>query len=500
VHVDREYGRSEAVRLGEAAVRLSPTAAYYTVSLANRPVGFAASLLDTLPDGFRLTDDFRLFVEALGMSGEARLRTQMELSPRLALRGFRFLLDSELGRFEVEGVPEGDSVLEIRVRTAGDDQRMRVATEGPIVLPALLPLRLVLGGEPEIGRTYTFSIFDPSVLDSRPTEVRILGRERLIVPDSAIYDSTRARWVPASFDTVSTWHVSQTYGGVTVESWLDPDGLVVRATSPLGYAMERTAFEMAWNNLRAAAARGELTAGAPDIIERTAVASNVDLGSIARRHRLGVRIRNVELEGFALSGDRQRLAGDTLWVAREDPADLEPGYALPADPSRFARELAAEPLVQANDPEIRAQAERIAAGSRDPVQVASRLNAWVYGALEKRVTFSLPSARQVLDGRQGDCNEHTVLYVALARALGLPARTATGLVYVRRRFYYHAWPEVWLGRWVAVDPTFGQFPADAAHLRFVVGGLADQVQLLRLIGRVELEVVDAIEGRGEAGG
>jgi transglutaminase-like putative cysteine protease len=133
------------------------------------------------------------------------------------------------------------------------------------------------------------------------------------------------------------------------------------------------------------------------------------------------------------------------------------------------------------------------------VQVASRLNAWVYGALEKRVTFSLPSARQVLDGRQGDCNEHTVLYVALARALGLPARTATGLVYVRGRFYYHAWPEVWLGQWVAVDPTFGQFPADAAHLRFVVGGLADQVQLVRLIGRVELEVVDAVEGPGGVG-
>ena len=28
------------------------------------------------------------------------------------------------------------------------------------------------------------------------------------------------------------------------------------------------------------------------------------------------------------------------------------------------------------------------------------------------------------------------------------------------KFYYHAWPEVLLRDWVAVDPTFGQFPAD----------------------------------------
>ena len=81
-----------------------------------------------------------------------------------------------------------------------------------------------------------------------------------------------------------------------------------------------------------------------------------------------------------------------------------------------------------------------------------------------------------------------MLYVALARSVGLPARTAAGLVYLRGRFYYHAWPEVWLGRWVAVDPTLGQFPADAAHLRFVTGELARQLDLVRLIGRLRLDV------------
>ena len=49
--------------------------------------------------------------------------------------------------------------------------------------------------------------------------------------------------------------------------------------------------------------------------------------------------------------------------------------------------------------------------------------------------------------------------------------------------------EVWLDEWVAVDPTFGQVPADAAHIRFVIGGLARQVEILRLIGRLEIEVL-----------
>ena len=38
-------------------------------------------------------------------------------------------------------------------------------------------------------------------------------------------------------------------------------------------------------------------------------------------------------------------------------------------------------------------------------------------------------------------------------------------------FFYHAWPEVYVGRWVSGDPTLNQFPADATHIRFVTGDL-----------------------------
>src|SRR3989440_2388151 len=82
-----------------------------------------------------------------------------------------------------------------------------------------------------------------------------------------------------------------------------------------------------------------------------------------------------------------------------------------------------------------------------------------------------------------------ILYVAWARAAGLPARTAAGLVPVDGRFYYHAWAEVYLGDWVAVDPMLDEFPAGAAHVRFSIGGLAQQAELVRLIGRIKLEVL-----------
>ncbi|HEV2751170.1 MAG TPA: transglutaminase-like domain-containing protein, partial [Gemmatimonadales bacterium] len=151
--------------------------------------------------------------------------------------------------------------------------------------------------------------------------------------------------------------------------------------------------------------------------------------------------------------------------------------------------LAPEPLIQSDDPRVLAQARQIVGGERDPARAARLITDWVAREVARQAGAQVPGAVQVLGRRGGDCNEHTVLYVALARAAGIPARTAAGLLYVGGRFYYHAWAEVYLGDWVAVDPTLGQFPADAAHLRVTTGGLARQMELLRLTGSLKLEVL-----------
>ncbi len=130
---------------------------------------------------------------------------------------------------------------------------------------------------------------------------------------------------------------------------------------------------------------------------------------------------------------------------------------------------------------------------------AERLLRYVHALLEKKPTVSLPSALEVLKTRVGDCNEHTALYVAMARSLGLPSRMAVGLVYLRGAFYYHAWAEVYAaegpgrGLWMPVDPTLNQFPADATHLRLARGGLDRQAAILGLVGRARIQVLDVRE-------
>lgn len=111
------------------------------------------------------------------------------------------------------------------------------------------------------------------------------------------------------------------------------------------------------------------------------------------------------------------------------------------------------------------------------------------------MTIGLPAAREVLRTKIGDCNEHTALYVAMARSIEIPARIAVGLALVRGAFYYHAWTKVYMdegsrGDWLPVDPTFNQFPADGTHLRLARGRLDKQAAIIPLIGRLKITVLE----------
>ena len=494
--VRREYFQPELTRLAEAALSLAPGVNFYTLRLGDRTIGQATSRLDTVPSGFELEDVMVLDLPALGQTGSAVVRSRVSLSHALVMESFSFSLDSEVGRYRADGVLGADSKLHVTVDAGGSKQEVSYKLAEPPIFSAALPIRIAIAGELKVGNTLHLPVFDPSTLSTRTVEIRVLEYDTLIVPDSASYDPVSKRWSPSRYDSIPAWKIAEIYGGVQVESWVDEDGRILRASSALGFTMEKTEYELARQAQEDASGLASLAID-EDVILSTAIRSNVDLGAVEEHEVLRFRLTGVELSGFQLEGGRQTLSGDTLTVRRENWDALDPGFSLPYKRMDFRETLKAQPLIQSDDPRIQDEARRaVGRWLRNPKEAAGRLTTRVDRMLSKSVTFSIPSALQVLDSRQGDCNEHTVLYVAMARALGLPARTAVGLVYLDGSFFYHAWPEVWLGEWVAVDPTFGQYPADASHIRFVVGGLAQQVEIIRLIGRLEIEVLESTPAGG----
>jgi transglutaminase-like putative cysteine protease len=486
----REYWRPRAEVLAQAALRLPPGAAYYTVSLGDDQIGYASSTIDTVGDTLSLSDVMVFEIPVLGTVQRTEARTDILLTRGLRFRAFTASLHSESAQFDATGRLEGDSLLVLEI--AGPDSRetRRVPLTEPIVLPQLLPLEVALGGALRTGRSYAMPVFDPLLLSTRRVTVTVTAESTFTFADSAVFDTAAGRFVPILTDTVRGWRLREAHGEVPLDTWMDARGQVIAMTSPMGFRLERTAFEVAYENFRRfrTLAADTVPGHAIDLVRQTAIASNATLAGDTLT-LLRVRLGGLGLTGFDLDGDRQHLAGDTLTIRREGPAVRQASYRLPATQPALRPFLQAEPLVQSDDPRIQAQARQIIGRTRRPERAAELLTRWVDEHVRKEVTLGVPSALDVYQSRRGDCNEHTVLFVALARAVGLPARTAAGLVYLDGIFYYHAWAEVYLDGWVAVDPTFGQFPADAARVRFTIGGLARQLEMIRLIGRLTIDVV-----------
>ena len=122
-------------------------------------------------------------------------------------------------------------------------------------------------------------------------------------------------------------------------------------------------------------------------------------------------------------------------------------------------------------------------------EVVARLSHYVFTHVQDEYVPAYSNALEALESGRGDCTEHSVLFVGLARALGIPARVAVGIAYwpPGGGFGWHAWGEVWAnGRWYTVDPTWDQPIADATHIKLAGGGPAEQARIVMLLGRLRV--------------
>lgn len=430
-------------------------------------IGFVVTQTLPRPDGYEIQEDGRLQMTLLGATTAARMHTSVTVDRAFAVRAFAFRLDPGTGPVEIGGTVDGRR-LSIRIKTPSGERTETRELPEPPALSLNLPRRLAAEGLAE-GKRFEVLVFDPVTLRNSPMVVSVEGR-----------DVVRALGRP-----VPTFRLKTTFSGLTSTSWVTELGETIKEESPTGLLVLKETRDRA----TALAVPGEVQM---DLLESAAVAPEGNRRAIddpTQVERLRLELKGGTFEGPDLQGAGQTASGGVFELV--DPRSLRPG---PRDPAA-ERHLAPEPFIESDAPEIVAEAKR-AVGTLEGARArAERLVRHVNALLEKRPTVSLPSALEVLRTRVGDCNEHTVLYAALARALGIPVRIDVGLVYLRGAFYYHAWPEVWIeekdgrGLWLPVDPTLNQFPADATHVRLARGGLEKQAAILPLIGQLQMKVL-----------
>jgi transglutaminase-like putative cysteine protease len=472
--VNRSYVQASPANLATDLARYGSTAVWRGVYYRGEKIGFTVSQTTRTEDGFELQEDGRLQMLLLGQDTAATIRTTARVDASFMLRSFDFSLDPGTGPVTVKGTldqpaqPGGPHRLSLAIDSGGGTRtETRDLPEAPVL--SLNLSRLLANGGLVPGAKHTRTVLDPATLHSAVMTVNVGDRGVVRANDTVM---------PA-------FRVETEFRGLRTTSWVTDTGEVVREESPLGLITVREPPERA----RGLAVSGRVHA---DLLQAAAIVPTMK-GRIDEPRdvrRLKLRLDGADVPDAELDGVGQTAEANVIEIV--DPQSLAAG---PRDPNA-ARYLAAEPLIESDAPEIRAEAEQAIAGATGDRSRAERLTRYVNGLLDKKPTVSLPSAREVLRTKVGDCNEHTALFVAMARSIGMPSRIAVGLVFMHGAFYYHAWPEVYIteksgqGLWLPVDPTLNQYPADATHLRLTRGGLDRQAVVLPLLGRLEMTVLD----------
>ncbi len=231
-----------------------------------------------------------------------------------------------------------------------------------------------------------------------------------------------------------------------------------------------------------------------------------DIGIIRTSSHSAVRFVRINLSLYPRESYRQdvisfstspgsQLDDKYVQFIWEEPSETNLQFMVDADVRTYARQIEVknkigfpvdidlgiyqEPssTIDSDNPSIFALANHLAKGEDDLYQVVFNLASWVKGNIEYDLSTVTAEATQkaswVLEERQGVCDELTNLFIALNRALGIPARFVSGISYTNSEQFEeewgpHGWAEVYFPGhgWVPFDITYGQLGyIDTTHIK-----------------------------------
>lgn len=454
------------------------------VYLHDQKIGLTSIILEPIePSDPLYQDGYRFrFHETMNVHG-VQSETEAELREDFSLGKFRFHFpgdQGESGMMSCSGEVVGENLV-VRVESAGTEVQKVFPLSEPVFSSSAAHFGAIRQGLTP-GLTATCLVFDPISQSLAPFKLEVLDRAPKTVQQQT--------WEAAT--------VKVTFQDIEQISWITDSGLRLRDEA-LGGAM------VAWMESEEEAAhtakefelKGDIGEFMTSLIDRFKAPVEGSIRSPRDCRKLVLEVRGIRPEDIVVDDYWQRL----VQGSEGEGFRVEISHRPRPVPSFEAEEyLDSGFLVQTDAPAIVSKAKELVGNLASDREKAVELCRWVYENMDRSsLRMTIPSAVEVLQTLKGDCNEHSTLYAALARAAGIPTKICAGVMYSQEAFYYHAWNEVYIEDtgWIPLDATLNQFPADATHLKLVEGELDQQVGVLKAVGNLHLKVIeeDSASGR-----
>jgi len=299
------------------------------------------------------------------------------------------------------------------------------------------------------GQTLTYAALDLRARGTVKVKVEVLGPETIEGADGPV-SCTKVRETDPRSGAIST-------------IWMSGEGTLVQLRDDQGLLTKRVPALQAMD-MPTKPATFSITVAAKPPLPRIFNADEVRVKILFKPDP------NRALPAFPESPWSKILErkGNVITAELRSYDDATPPTRIPVEqPERFKRELEPTPLMPIQDPRLKARAKQVIGTETDARKAAYKLARYVHNTLAKQSPdVASTTALEILQNPRGDCSEHCVLFVALCRSIGIPARRASGFVNIGNDWGAHDWAEIWTGEWIGADPTTGEVGTKARYLFF----------------------------------
>jgi hypothetical protein len=361
---------------------------------------------------------------------------------------------------ELRGVVQGN---QLRVKAVGESAFEAVLPWNPKVVGTSGEQNLLKVHKPKPGDEFDYLLYEPIVNSIVTVRVKAEGMEAVTI-GQARQNLLRLTARPDKIANVQL---------PSEIMWIDQNFELCRSRT----AMPGMGYLVVERSTQADATRPVEKDRLPDLMERQSIKVNERIASPHQLSKIVYRITMPDDEEPAktMAQDGRQAVGNvhgktfdlTVTAVRQPPAVAPVSVT---DPGKEFTE--SNFFITSDDPDVkRLAAAAVPAGLSDSWEKAKLVERWVHANMKvQNFSNGLDPASNVAKTLTGDCTEYSMLAAAMCRAVGVPSRTAIGLVYVdaptQPLLVFHMWTEVFVrGRWVAIDATLGQGGIGPAHLK-----------------------------------
>ncbi|MFZ0035382.1 MAG: transglutaminase-like domain-containing protein [Sedimentisphaerales bacterium] len=399
--------------------------------------------------------------------------------------GFEAVQDLSLTTMKVSGTVNEQGTVNVTITSTGGEQKTNFEWPSGAVMAEGMRLLELKKGLKE-GLEYSVKLFSPGNIQALDAQIRIGPKQNvdLLGRVAALTEVKTTLKAPGGGEIVST-------------SYVDGDLCVQKNVVPLmGIQVEMIACAK------------EFALGKNDVLElvdKMFIASPEPLNNIESAESTVYQLSPTG-QATALmipSTDNQKVEhlkeGGAIVTVRPVAAPTGAKFPYEGKDSNILEAMKPTRFLQSDSNEIIELAHRAAGGTGDAAEAVKRIESFVSKYIENRgLSVGYASAAEVAASKVGDCSEFAVLTAAMCRAVGIPARIVSGLLYVKafagreNVFGGHMWVEAYVGdKWIGLDATRAPKGFDAGHITLATGNgePADFFNLTNTFGQFKIDKV-----------